>query len=81
MSQGIGSGLLALILALIDPFENGKAGFFGVTDRDRFRVVGCIEKRDNFAHRLMAERAILELRCVNRAVEREAALANLAERL
>jgi len=29
----------------------------------------------------MAERAILEFRCVNRAVEREAALANLAERL
>lgn len=75
------SGLLALILAFADTFENGKAGFFGVTDRDRFRVMRCVEKRDNFAHRFMAERAILEFWGVNRAVEREVALANLAERL
>jgi len=52
------SRLLPLIFALVEAFEHGKAGFFGIRDGERLEFMRGGEARNDFAHRLFAGRAI-----------------------
>jgi hypothetical protein len=61
--------LLPLEFAFVDAFENGKPGFFGVRDGEWFQFRRRIERGNDFAHGLAAERAFLERRTGHRAVQ------------